>query len=197
MKQQIKSQKRVRDYGEVYTNKREVDSMISLVSNEVRRLDSNVLEPACGNGNFLEAILREKISTIDKLSHTAYEKELYTIRAVCHIYGIDIMNDNVNESRTRLFNICCDYIGSPSKSFIKGIKLVLKRNIQCGDTLSCETNQGKPIVISEWDIKSDGTVIRKDFYYSDILNGTDKCYNRYKYTWMKKNIYVIGALENG
>jgi hypothetical protein len=30
-----------------------------------------------------------------------------------------------------------------------------------------------------------------------ILNGTDKCYNKYKYTWMKKNIYGIGALKNG
>lgn len=194
---QIKSQKRIKDYGEVYTNEREVNAMILLVSDEIRRLTSNVLEPACGNGNFLEAILKEKLSTVSKIYHTCYEKELYTIQAVCHIYGIDILPDNVKESRTRLFDICCNYIKSPSKSFMRGLKFILRHNIQCGNTLICKTYNDTPLKISEWDVKKDGTIIRKEFHYSDILNGINKCYNIYRYTWMKKNMYGLGALKNG
>ena len=72
---QIKSQRRVRNYGEVYTDTREVNAMISLVAEEIRRLNSNVLEPACGNGNFLEAIMKEKLKCVDRIYKSKYENE--------------------------------------------------------------------------------------------------------------------------
>ena len=37
---QVKSKKRVTDYGEVFTNKREVNAMLDLVKQETERIDS-------------------------------------------------------------------------------------------------------------------------------------------------------------
>ena len=57
-KSQIKSKERVSERGEVFTAEREVNAMLDLVANECLRPDSRFLEPACGDGNFLSAILK-------------------------------------------------------------------------------------------------------------------------------------------
>ena len=59
---QIKSKERVAQRGEVFTAEREVNAMLDLVKNECLRPDSRFLEPACGDGNFLSAILRRKLA---------------------------------------------------------------------------------------------------------------------------------------
>lgn len=70
---QIKSRQRVRDLAEVYTHEREVNAMLDLIpdmfpadSDATSRgnHDRTFLEPACGSGNFLEAILRRKLATV-------------------------------------------------------------------------------------------------------------------------------------
>lgn len=58
---QVKSAERVRNHGEVLTARREVEAMLDLVKNESERIDSRFLEPACGTGNFLTAILERKL----------------------------------------------------------------------------------------------------------------------------------------
>ena len=60
----IKSKQRVADFGEVFTSEREVKAMCDLVKDETYRIDSRVLEPACGDGNFLSEILIRKLSTV-------------------------------------------------------------------------------------------------------------------------------------
>ena len=40
--------------------------MCNLVSAECLRIDSRFLEPACGEGNFLEEILRRKLGVVRK-----------------------------------------------------------------------------------------------------------------------------------
>lgn len=60
---QVKSQKRVADHGEVFTNEREVNAILDLVEQETEHIDSRFLEPACGNGNSLVKVLRRKIKT--------------------------------------------------------------------------------------------------------------------------------------
>ena len=60
---QVKSKERVSGFGEVFTNKREVNAMLDLVKEESYRVDSRFLEPACGTGNFLVAILDRKLVT--------------------------------------------------------------------------------------------------------------------------------------
>lgn len=63
-KKQIKSKERVAEHGEVFTNEREVKAMCDLVKDETERIDSRVLEPACGDGNFLAEILNRKLGTV-------------------------------------------------------------------------------------------------------------------------------------
>ena len=52
---------RVRKFGEVKTQNNEIKNMLSLVNNEIDRVDSRFLEPACGDGNFLYEILNKKL----------------------------------------------------------------------------------------------------------------------------------------
>lgn len=100
---QIKSKERVAERGEVFTAEREVNAMCDLVANECLRPDSRFLEPACGDGNFLAAILKRKLAELRrkyKKSPRDYEKQ--AIVAIGSLYGVDIMNDNVIVCRERL-----------------------------------------------------------------------------------------------
>ena len=72
MDKQVISKQRVVDHGEVLTGKREVNAMLDLVKQEIERIDSRFLEPACGTGNFLTEILTGS-------RKTAWE-EFYRIR---------------------------------------------------------------------------------------------------------------------
>jgi hypothetical protein len=100
---QVKSRQRVADHGEVFTNEREVNAMLDLVKHETERIDSRFLEPACGNGNFLVAVLRRKLVEVERrYSSSQLEFERYSIVAVSSLYGIDLMPDNVTECINRL-----------------------------------------------------------------------------------------------
>lgn len=91
---QIKSKERVAQRGEVFTAEREVNAMLDLVKNECLRPDSRFLEPACGDGNFLSAILRRKLAELRrkyKKSPRDYERQ--AIVAIGSLYGIDIASD--------------------------------------------------------------------------------------------------------
>lgn len=102
-KKQIKSKERVAEHGEVFTNEREVKAMCDLVKDETERIDSRVLEPACGDGNFLAEILNRKLGTVSKCySKSPNDWEQFSIVALSSLYGVDIMPDNAQECRDRL-----------------------------------------------------------------------------------------------
>jgi len=101
---QIKSKERVRDLAEVFTGEREVNAMLDLVKNQSEKIDSTFLEPACGNGNFLIAILKRKLNVVQKKYKKQEDIEFYTIIAAASIYGIDISEENVVEARQRMLN---------------------------------------------------------------------------------------------
>jgi len=50
----------------VFTAPREVNAMLDLVKDETENIDSTFLEPACGDGNFLEEVLRRKLTVCAK-----------------------------------------------------------------------------------------------------------------------------------
>ena len=58
MIKQVKSEERVKKFGEVYTNTREINDMLDLIP-EIT-IDTTFLEPTCGNGNFVIEILKRK-----------------------------------------------------------------------------------------------------------------------------------------
>lgn len=106
---QTKTRERVRDLAEVYTNEREVNAMLDLVadmfpSNEKPRdIGRTFLEPACGAGNFLVAILDRKLAHVKFGSSGLYRSvatfETAVLKALSSIYGIDIDAENVEQSR--------------------------------------------------------------------------------------------------
>lgn len=129
----IKSEERVRKYGEVYTPMWLVNKMLDMLEEESPEafsdIDKTFLEPACGNGNFLIEIFERKL----KLCNT-YQDGL---RALKSITAIDILPDNCEESRERLYNRYC-------KQFSDGreeAKAILKEQIICGDSL---------VIMKEW-----------------------------------------------
>jgi len=100
----VVSKKRVADHGEVYTRAREVNAMLDLVKQETERIESRFLEPACGTGNFLVEVLKRKLDVVAcRYKKSQLEFERYAVLAVSSIYGIDLLLDNIEICRNRLF----------------------------------------------------------------------------------------------
>ena len=182
---QIKSKERVSERGEVFTAEREVNAMLDLVANECLRPDSRFLEPACGDGNFLSAILKRKLTELRrkyKKSPRDYEKQ--AIVAIGSLYGVDIMNDNVLACRERLYSVWdgeyTDHCkGDASDETREAARFIISRNIINGNalTLMCVDDEGKdtsaPIVFSEWTLISGTQMQRSDYTMSDLLTYND------------------------
>lgn len=180
-KSQIISRQRVTERGEVFTAEREVNAMLDLVANECLRPDSRFLEPACGNGNFLTAILKRKLSELHrKYKNSPYDFEKQAIVAIGSLYGVDIMRDNVEECRERLFSIWNEEYTAQCKSEAseearQAAKFIISRNIINGNalTLMCVDAEGNdtsaPIVFSEWTLISSNRMQRSDYTMSDLL----------------------------
>jgi len=79
MEKQIKSKSRVSDFGEVYTARKQVTDMVDLVNESASDVNSTVLEPACGNGNFLAETLRRKLDVV-KQKYKKITNHRYTSR---------------------------------------------------------------------------------------------------------------------
>ena len=77
--QLIKSRKRVRDHGEVFTPEWLVNAMCDLVADECLRPDARFLEPACGDGNFLAVILLRKLAALTALER--FIPDIWTCRS--------------------------------------------------------------------------------------------------------------------
>lgn len=128
MTKQIKTKQRVKDFGEVFTNEREVKAMCDLIPQETwDNIASTFLEPACGNGNFLVEIYRRKLERC--------ESEKDGLKALASIVGIDIQTDNVQESRHRLKQMYCDKFPNANEIALQMADMILKNNIICGDSL--------------------------------------------------------------
>ena len=173
---QIKSKKRVTDHGEVFTNQREVNAMLDLVKQETERIDSRFLEPACGDGNFLVEILRRKLEVVSRrYRKSQLDYERYAVIAISSIYGIDLLSDNVEECRSRLFNIFQEqyqklYKDQTKTNCLESIKFILSKNIIQGDALTLnKANSEEPIVFSEWSAVNGSMIKRRDYTLANLL----------------------------
>lgn len=174
---QIISRQRVSDHGEVYTSQREVNAMLDLVKQETERIDSRFLEPACGTGNFLVEILKRKLKVVEsryKKSQLEYERN--AVIAISSIYGVDILEDNVDICRERLFDIIKNkytrlFKNLISKDYLISIKFILFKNIIWGDALTLKTVGlvEEPIVFSEWSLVLKNKLQRRDFKMTTLL----------------------------
>lgn len=174
---QVISKKRVTDHGEVYTADREVNAMLDLVKQETDRIDSRFLEPACGTGNFLVEILKRKLEIVRKrYAKNQIEFERYAILAISSIYGVDILQDNVQLCRDRLLGIfkhyyLANYKKKSNSEFLRAAKFILSKNILWGDALSLKTpdEKAEPIIFSEWSAVNGSMIKRRDYTMANLL----------------------------
>lgn len=174
-KKQVKSKQRVADHGEVFTAEREVKAMCDLVKSETERIDSRFLEPACGEGAFLTEILRRKLAVVKRQygkSPADYEK--YSVIAITSLYGVDILEDNAEICRQKLYEIWDKEYTANAKSQASGqcrqtVKFILRKNILCGDALTLRQADGSPIVFAEWSLVTGNLIKRRDFRLDVLL----------------------------
>ena len=173
----VRTKKRVSDHGEVLTGQREVTAMLDLVRQETERIDSRFLEPACGTGNFLTLVLARKLAIVERrYGKSQLDFERNAVLAICSIYGIDILPDNVRDCRQRLFavfeaNYTRLFKANGKDKCREAVHFILERNIICGDALTLRTaeEEADPIVFSEWSSINGSMLKRRDFTFRGLL----------------------------
>jgi hypothetical protein len=178
----VKSSIRVRDLGEVFTPNATVQAMLDLLPASVwtPHPAHSFLEPACGDGNFLVAILDRKLERItsDYVSgtllggQTTTAARFHALEALSSIYAVDISVENVvggspgHElgARERLLNLVADWdAGSvPLDEFersqlLRAAGWVVNHNILIGNMLPITASglptgrDALPLIDYEWD----------------------------------------------
>lgn len=166
----IKSRQRVVDHGEVFTPRWLVDDMLDLVSDEASRIDSRFLEPACGSGNFLIAVLERKLAAAKKKhGRSEFEWRHSSLLALMSLYGIELLDDNIIECRANLLALFVKTLKVPvGDVWALAAQVVLAANIVGGDALAMKTLDGASIVFPEWAYLGRGLFQRRDFAYQDL-----------------------------
>lgn len=121
MKDLIKSKKRVKELGEVFTPKELIRKMLDKLPEASWLPEKTFLEPSCGTGNFIVEIVQVKM-----------EKGSTPLQALSTTYGVDIMPDNVKECQLRLQRIMLPLLGE--EEFLEACKII-SNNIIVGNTL--------------------------------------------------------------
>lgn len=104
-------------------------------------------------------------------SETDWEK--YSVLAMSSVYGVDIMPDNAQECRARLFKIWEKAYKRKCKTILSedcqnAVLFILSRNVLCGDALTMLDDNGNPIVFSEWSLIG-SNMKRRDYTLANLL----------------------------
>ena len=166
----VKSRQRVADHGEVFTPSWMVEKMLDLVKDESERIDSRFLEPACGSGNFLLAVLRRKLSAVQiRFGQNEFEKRHNALFALMCIYGIELLEDNITDCRNILLGELKEFLKIADEDLIlSAARHVLSSNIIQGDALTLRNVNGTPIHFPEWGYLGKGKYQRRDFKYDSL-----------------------------
>ena len=95
---QIVSAERVKKYGEVFTDQREVDAMLDMLPPETFEPAVTFLEPCCGEGIFVLEILRRKFAQCKTKANFR--------DALRSVYAMDIQADNVEKTILAVTELC-------------------------------------------------------------------------------------------
>lgn len=178
----VRSQHRVKSYGEVFTPRHMVDRMLDLVREELETgpdfVDKTFLEPSAGDGNFLSAILRRKLLAIESRYPTLdWPRE--SLFALASIYGVELLVDNHQDAKATMF---AEFLGfhqahgiacGPRTNLHRAAAYLIDMNIVCGDTLTGKTASGQNIHFSWWHRIDDqaGLVQREPFTLASLRHG--------------------------
>jgi hypothetical protein len=166
----IRSRQRVAEHGEVFTPDWIVEDMLDAMGGETERIDSRVLEPACGSGNFLVAVLRRKLaSVITRYGKSEFEKRHQALFALMSVYGIELLADNVAECRENLLRNLAEHINLfADDQCYRAAEVVLGINIIQGDAMAMTDGGGQPLVFAEWAYLGMGKYQRRDFRFRNL-----------------------------
>lgn len=186
MEQLIRSRERVETFAEVFTPAHIVKAMVNLpgLKEDSSRIDSRVVDLACGNGNFLAEILSRRLAKLARQPKKNFERDLF--RAVSNLYGIDIIQDNCIECRGRLLEMACAVYDKKFRSKVdnkaKGaLSYVLSNNIVWADTLNSR------VVFPEWAFVGFRSVKRTDYAFKFSESGEPKPVRKeYPIVWYKE-----------
>ena len=171
---QIRNLERIRDLAEVFTAESEITAMLNLLEPIAGKVDSRFLEPSCGNGNFLVAILDRKLANVASKYKNQIDYEFLIVLATASIYGVDIDSQNIKEARLRMKERIIDHYSnvlntrSRSEQFDAVIELVLKTNIIRGDML----NGINKIKFTEYTTPKPNKIQRRIFRLVDLLTAS-------------------------
>lgn len=195
----LKSRQRIIDHGEVFTPPGLVSDMLDLVAHECERIDSRFLEPACGDGNFLAEVLRRKLLTVDKRNARNRDKwERDAILAVCSLYGIDLLADNIAACRIRLLSVVSEghsarFRAPIPEPAVRAAVYIVSKNIVQGDALTLRTTGDRPIVFPEWSPVNGTMLKRRDFAYDHLLDHAHMS-NQPLFSDLGKDVFVPQAV---
>lgn len=192
----IKSKKRVREHGEVFTPRHIVKQMCNLdgLKDVIFECTTNVLEPAVGEGVFLDEILMERLNRLYerfKTNLSLYEN--YSLLALTSLYGVELLRDNTQKCILNIYQRYFEYYQKISSennakmknSVLESAKLIISNNIVQGNFLTRQTPNGDIIIFSEWkpiNLKSNTKTIKiqrteyslDDIYKKAQYKGDDK-----------------------
>lgn len=175
----IKSADRVKDIGEVFTPKKTVDFMLNQpeIKEKVNSLTATFLEPSAGEGAFLVELLRRKLSFATRQSKDIKEMQNNFLLVLSTLYGIEIMEDNVEMLVMNMANTFRDVYFKTFKSeeqsqkVLKSANVIISANMAQGDTLKRVTATGDPIIFSEWKPIGKNKVQRTEYTFDAIVEG--------------------------
>ena len=188
----VKSAERVRDLGEVFTPNATVQEMLDLLPRSVwaPHPSPTFLEPACGDGNFLVAILDRKLERIAKdfdkgklaAGTEAEAAEFHALEALASIYAVDISTDNIiggtpgHEigARTRLLTMFIEWnievLGKhPNERslVLRAATWIVEHNLIVGNMLPTDAEgrptglEHLPLIEYEWDPSNQSVSLSK------------------------------------
>jgi len=118
-----KRKERRKDTAEVFTPFSLCDIMGNMISDDIwKNPEKTFLDNCCGNGQILLYIIDRKLE-----SGSTY------IEALTTTFGLDIMQDNIDECKQRIINLLDDKNIQYDK---KKVEKILNHNIVCTDSLA-------------------------------------------------------------
>lgn len=156
----IKSNKRVKEHGEVFTPKRVVKLMLNQheLYGALHSLTATFLEPAAGEGAFLTEILSRKLELANHMSSDIKGFEQNALIALTSLYGIELLVDNTELLVMHMYQVFYqEYLRQLSKynapennKVLKSALTIIKANMAQGDALTGKNKNGDDIIFSEW-----------------------------------------------
>ena len=125
-----RSDERIKQTGEVFTPMSLVYEILDKLPPNVWHENKTFLDNSCGDGNFLEGVLRRKVQT----------HKHKVLHALSTIYGVDLMFDNVKHAQDRLVAIAKELDSSVHANKYRAI---VNKNIVCHDALTYDYSFGE------------------------------------------------------